>query len=103
MIGMHLIPSIGGHVHPHMHTFTVNARFLGLFIFSHSAHISQDTANMQQMPRLWESAEPASCGGRKSSVVFFTLLPCHFSLFFFPAWPVLLWPEMQGPKGPAVK
>lgn len=38
---------------------------------------------MQQMPRLWESADPASCRGRKSSVLFFTLLPCHFSLFFF--------------------
>lgn len=53
---------------------------------------------MQQMPRLGESAEPASCRGRKSSVVFFTPLPCHFSLFFFPAWPVLLWPWCRVPR-----
>lgn len=95
MIGMHLIPSIGGHIHPHMHTFTVKARF---FFQSHSAHIGQDTANMQQMPRLWESAEPARCGGRKSSVVFFTLLPCHFSLFFFQLGQSCCGPRCRVPR-----
>lgn len=83
--------------------FTVNAFFQSRHTCERThTDISEGTANMQQMPLLWESAEPVSCRGRKSSVVFFTpALPLFF--IYFPAWPVLLWPVMQGPRGLAVK
>ena len=90
------------HTHTHTHLYSE-------FSFSPHTHTHTHTHSYQWDFQLTCSRCPG-CGRVQSqraaeggSQVCFTLLPCHFSLFFFPAWPVLLWPVMQGPMGPAVK
>ena len=77
-------------------TFTVNGRFLHIDVDKH-----QLSENIQRLPRLWGSEEPASCQGRKSTAVFFysPAMPLFFIFFSSFTSPVVA--RDAGSRGPS--
>lgn len=83
------------HTHTHTHTHPLH---------THTYISVRLMANVQQMPRLWESVEPVrECRGRKSSVFYSPAMPLFFIFFSSLASPVVARDAgSQGPGGEIV-